>query len=182
VCCCRSTAATSPADRHPLTIAQIALHGSIEETTMSETDKPGYIPPDLSMYGEEHIRRYEATDGEVGYLWNGATCLVLTTTGAKTGTTRKSALICGFDGDDCIVVASQGGAPTHPNWYHNLVANPDVTVQLKGDKFAARARTAQGSERDRLWKVMTDVWPNYDEYTKRTTRVIPVVVLERVKR
>jgi deazaflavin-dependent oxidoreductase (nitroreductase family) len=148
---------------------------------MSEQSESNYVPPDLSMFGEEHIRRYEETDGEVGYLWNGATCLVLTTTGRKSGQTRKSALICGFDGDDFVVVASQGGMPTHPNWYHNLVANPNVTVQVKGDRFPAVARTAEGAERERLWKVMTAVWPNYDEYTKRTTRVIPVVVLERAK-
>jgi deazaflavin-dependent oxidoreductase (nitroreductase family) len=147
---------------------------------MSEEPESTYVPPDLSMFGEEHIRLYEETDGEVGYLWNGATCLVLTTTGRKSGQTRKSALICGFDGDDCIVVASQGGLPTHPNWYHNLSANPNVTVQLKGDRFPAVARTAEGAERERLWKVMTAVWPNYDEYVKRTTRVIPVVVLARV--
>jgi len=139
-----------------------------------------YTKPDLTLFGDEHIRRYEETDGEVGYLWNGATCLVLTTTGRKSGQTRKSALICGFDGERCVVVASQGGAPTHPNWYHNLVADPNVTVQVKGDRFPAIAHTAAGAERERLWKVMTDVWPNYDEYTKRTSRVIPVVVLERV--
>ena len=148
---------------------------------MGDSPESSYVPPDLTIFGDEHIRRYEETDGDEGYLWNGATCLVLTTKGRKSGATRKSALICGFDGDDCIVVASQGGAPTHPNWYHNLSANPNVTVQVKGDRFPATARTAEGAERDRLWKVMTAVWPNYDEYTKRTTRVIPVVVLERVK-
>jgi deazaflavin-dependent oxidoreductase (nitroreductase family) len=141
-----------------------------------------YVKPDVTLIGDEHVRRYEETDGEVGYLWNGATCLVLQTTGAKSGQARKSALICGFDGDHCIVVASYGGAPKHPAWYVNLAADPNVTVQVKGDRFAARARTAEGAERDRLWKIMTAVWPNYDEYTTRTTRVIPVVVLERQPR
>jgi len=139
-----------------------------------------YIKPDLTLFGDEHVRLYEETDGEQGYLWNGATCLVLTTKGRKTGATRKHALICGFDGDTPLVVASQGGAPTHPNWYLNLTADPNVHVQVKGDRFAAVARTAEvGAERDRLWKIMTDVWPNYDQYQERTTRVIPVVVLER---
>jgi len=138
-----------------------------------------YTKPDLTLFGDEHVRRYEETDGEVGYLWNGATALVLTTTGRKTGATRKHALICGFDGESPVVVASQGGAPTHPNWYLNLTADPHVRVQVKSDRFDAIARTAEGEERARLWKLMTDVWPNYDEYTKRTTRVIPVVVLER---
>ncbi len=143
-------------------------------------DDSTYTPPDITLIGADHIRRYEETDGEVGYIWNGATCLVLTTTGRQTGEQRKSALICGFDGETCVVVASQGGMPTHPNWYHNLSANADVTVQVRGDRFAARARTAVGDERDRLWKLMTGIWPNYEEYTKRTTRVIPVVLLERV--
>jgi deazaflavin-dependent oxidoreductase (nitroreductase family) len=145
------------------------------------TDGPAYTPPDLSLYGDEHIRRYEETDGEVGYLWNGAPCLILGTTGRKTGQKRKQALICGFDGDACVVVASNGGSPTHPAWYRNLVADPHVRVQVRGDRFAAVARTAEGDERERLWKVMTAVWPNYDVYTTRTTRTIPVVALERVR-
>jgi deazaflavin-dependent oxidoreductase (nitroreductase family) len=140
---------------------------------------PEYAKPDLTLLGDEHVRRYEETDGEEGYLWNGATALVLATKGRKTGITRKHALICGFDGDTPVVVASLGGAPSHPNWYFNLTADPNVQVQVKGDRFAAVARTAEGAERERLWKLMTDVWPNYDVYQERTTRVIPVVVLER---
>ncbi len=138
-----------------------------------------YTPPDITLLGDEHVRRYEETGGEVGYLWNGATCLALSTTGRKSGLERKTALICGFDGDACVVVASMGGAPAHPQWYLNLEANPEGAVQMRADRFPARARTAEGEERERLWKVMTAVWPNYDEYTKRTSRVIPVVVLER---
>jgi deazaflavin-dependent oxidoreductase (nitroreductase family) len=139
-----------------------------------------YVKPDVSLYGAEHVVRYEATDGEVGYLWNDATCLVLTTTGEKTGKERKYALICGFDEDTCVVVASYAGAPEHPQWYRNVTAHPEVMVQLKGDRFPAVARTAEGVERARLWKVMTNVWPNYDVYTTRTSRVIPVVVLTPV--
>jgi deazaflavin-dependent oxidoreductase (nitroreductase family) len=142
-------------------------------------DRPGYIQPDLSMVGEAHIRRYRETDGEVGYLWNGAPCLILTTTGRKTGHPRDSALIFGRDADRYIVVASKGGAPEHPHWYRNLTANPKVQVQVKGERFTATARRAEGEERERLWKVMTAVWPSYDEYARRTTRTIPVVVLER---
>jgi len=138
-----------------------------------------YVKPDVTLYGAEHIRQYRETDGEVGYLWNGATCLILTTTGEKSGLPRDYALICGSDGDSFVIIASYGGAPQHPQWYRNLVADPNVEVQVKADRFAAVARTAVGEERERLWKVMTTIWPNYDEYTKRTTRVIPVVVLER---
>jgi deazaflavin-dependent oxidoreductase (nitroreductase family) len=138
-----------------------------------------YKPPVLDLYGEEHIRQYRATDGEVGYEWNGATCLLLTTTGRKSGDPRTQALIFSYYEEAYVVVASYGGAPTHPNWYLNLESNPTVEVQVKGDRFTATARTAEGDERTKLWKLSTVTWPNYDEYTKRTDRVIPVVVLDR---
>jgi deazaflavin-dependent oxidoreductase (nitroreductase family) len=134
---------------------------------------------DLSLFGAEHVRRYRETGGEVGFRWNGATCLILTTRGRKSGEARDTPLICGFDGDAWVVVASQGGAPTHPGWYLNLVADPSVEVQVKADRFAATARTAEGAERDRLWKLMTGGWPSYDRYQEGTDRIIPVVVLER---
>jgi deazaflavin-dependent oxidoreductase (nitroreductase family) len=88
-------------------------------------------------------------------------------------------MIYGQDGDSYIVIASQGGAPTHPNWYVNLVAESDVEVQVGADRFRARARPAEGDERKRLWALMTGIWPNYDVYQTRTERRIPVVVLER---
>ncbi len=146
---------------------------------MTDELKPVTSGIDLSMFGDDHVRRYEETDGEVGYLWNGATCLVLTTTGRRSGEERKSALICAFDGDDCVVIASQGGAPTHPAWYHNLTADPNVTVQVKDDRFAAVAHTAEGPERERLWALVNEQWPSYDVYQSRTDRVIPVVVLSK---
>ena len=139
----------------------------------------GYTAPDLTLFGDEHIERYEATDGEVGYEWNGATCLVLTTRGRRSGQPRKFALIFDRRGDDVVVVASKGGAPDHPGWYKNLLVNPEAEVQIRGEKYRVRARTAEGAEREELWRLMTVNWPNYDEYTKRTDRVIPVVVLER---
>ena len=134
---------------------------------------------DLSLFGDEHVRRYLETGGEVGYEWNGAPILVLFTKGRKSGQERSHALIFGTDGDRYLLIASQGGAPTHPNWYLNLTADPNVELQVKDERFAATARTAEGEERDRLWKVMTSVWPSYDTYQTRTDRVIPVVVLER---
>jgi len=141
--------------------------------------KPVTAGLDLSLFGDEHVRQYEDTDGEVGYLWNGAPCLVLTTTGRKTGATRKIPIIFGTDGDDVILIGSQGGAPTHPNWYLNLVADPHGRVQIKGDRYDVVATTVEGPERERLWKVMTDIWPSYDTYQTRTDRVIPVVRLAR---
>ena len=132
------------------------------------------------LFGDEHIRRYEETDGEVGHDWEGgAPCLILTTKGRKTGEDRKFALIYQQHDGDYILVASKGGAPEHPGWYLNLVTNPDVKVQVRADKFAAKARTADDAERAELWPVMTNVWPDYDKYQTKTDRQIPVVVLER---
>ncbi len=131
------------------------------------------------LFGQEHVRRYVETDGEVGYVWReGAPILILTFAGRKTGKEYSTPLIFGRDGDRYVIVASQGGRPEHPNWYLNLAANPEVRVQVKGDVFRACARTAEGEERERLWRLMNEIWPHYDEYQTRTERVIPVVVLE----
>ncbi|PXY21747.1 nitroreductase family deazaflavin-dependent oxidoreductase [Prauserella sp. PE36] len=133
------------------------------------------------LFGDEHVRRYEETDGEVGHDWeNGAPTLILTTKGRKTGKERKFALIYQEHEGDYVIVASKGGADEHPGWYHNLVADPQVTVQVKADKFAAKARTASESEKAVLWPKMAAVWPAFDDYQKKTDRDIPVVVLERV--
>jgi proline iminopeptidase len=134
------------------------------------------------LFGEEHVRRYVETDGEVGYIWReGAPILILTTTGRKSGEERSTPLIFGEDGDNVVVVASQGGAPEHPGWYRNLAKTPEVGVQIKGDRFRARARTTEGDERDRLWRQMNGIWSYYDAYQEKTARTIPVVVLERVR-
>lgn len=126
----------------------------------------------------KHIEEYVESDGENGHLWKGAPSLLLTTEGRKTGQLRRSALIYGRDGDNYVIVASKGGAPHHPAWYLNLTANPIVRVQVKAEEFSARARTSSGDERQRLWTVMTAIWPSYDDYATRTDRQIPVVVLE----
>jgi deazaflavin-dependent oxidoreductase (nitroreductase family) len=141
--------------------------------------EPGYTPPDITLVGDEHVRRYLETGGAVGHEWNGVHTLVLTTTGRKSGQPRRSAMIYGQDGGALVVIASLGGAPAHPSWYLNLVAEPDVDVQVGAERFGARARTAEGDERARLWSVMARIWPNYDVYQARTERRIPVVVLER---
>jgi deazaflavin-dependent oxidoreductase (nitroreductase family) len=135
---------------------------------------------DFSLFGAEHVKKYVETNGEVGYVWNGAPILILTTTGRKSGEERSTPLIFGRDGDDYVLVASQGGRPQHPHWYRNLVAQPEVQLQVKDDRFRARARTAEGEERDRLWRAMNEIWAPYDSYQEKTERVIPVVVLERI--
>ena len=133
-----------------------------------------------TLYGKEHVRRYRETDGGEGHIWKeGSTILLLTTTGRNSGKETTTPLIYQVDGDNPVIVASQGGAPAHPGWYRNLSKNPEVGVQILGDQFRARARTAEGEERERLWRKMNEIWPHYDEYARRTDRVIPVVVLER---
>ena len=132
------------------------------------------------LHGQEHVDVYLETDGEVGHDWRkGSPVLILTTTGRKSGETRQNALIYGLAGDNPMVVASKGGNPQHPGWYLNLKDNPDVQVQIYGDKFAARARDATAEERPELWKQMAEIWPDYDNYQQRTDREIPVVILER---
>lgn len=125
-----------------------------------------------------HVATYEATDGTDGAEFNGFPCVVLTTTGRKTGKTRKSPLIRVHDGTNYVVIASMGGQPTHPVWYLNLDADPDVTLQDKAEVRQLRARTAEGEERERLWKVATGTYPDYDDYQTNCERQIPVVVLE----
>jgi deazaflavin-dependent oxidoreductase (nitroreductase family) len=134
----------------------------------------------MPLYGQEHIDRYVATDGEEGHDWQGTQALLLTTTGRRTGQDRVSPLIYGRHGDDYLVVASKGGTPENPAWYLNLEANPEVGLQVKGDKFKAHARTATPQEKAVLWPIMTKEWPDYDTYQTKTDRDIPVVVLERL--
>jgi proline iminopeptidase len=132
------------------------------------------------LFGDEHVERYRATDGEEGFEWReGSHILLLTTTGRKSGNPTTAPLIFGLDGDNPVIVASKGGAPDHPGWYKNLAKNRDVEVQIKGDVFRARARDAEGEERERLWQMMLGHWPPYAEYQTKTDRQIPVVVLER---
>ena len=134
-----------------------------------------------NLFGDEHVRRYRETGGEVGHLWrNGSTILLLTTTGRATGEKRTVPLIYAQDGPRYVIVASKGGAPDHPGWYKNLAKHPDVELQVKGEVFRAHARTATGDERARLWRKANEVWPPYDDYAKKTPREIPVVVLERI--
>jgi len=128
---------------------------------------------------QAHAKRYIETDGRDGQIWEGVTTLLLTTSGRRSGQPRTTPLIYGRAGEKYLIVGSRGGAPTHPGWYENLVANPVVRVQVMADRFKARARTATPAERPALWKTMAAIWPPYDEYQQRTAREIPVVILER---
>jgi deazaflavin-dependent oxidoreductase (nitroreductase family) len=133
------------------------------------------------LHGEEHIRNYRETDGEYGHDWRkGSSTLLLTTTGRRSGEPRTAPLIYGRNGDDYLLVASKGGSDVPPAWYVNLREHPEVEVQVLGDRFRARARTATAEERPRLWREMVSHWPDYDKYQTKTSREIPVVVLERI--
>ena len=126
-----------------------------------------------------HIGEYVESGGTRGHRRWGVTTLLLTTRGRRTGTLRRTGLIYGTDGDRYVVVASNGGKPDNPAWLLNLRADPDVEVQVGEETFAGRARVATGDERERLWRSMADMWPDYDKYRQKATREIPVVVLER---
>ena len=133
------------------------------------------------LFGAEHVRAYRETDGELGHDWkNGSSVLLLTTTGRQSGEERTTPLIYGRSGEDYLIVASNGGSPTPPGWYGNLIEQPEVDIQVLGDRFKARARTATAEEKPAMWQEMVGHWPPYDDYQARTDREIPVVVLERV--
>ena len=135
---------------------------------------------DDSIFGDEHVRVYQETDGERGYLWrNGTEILLLTTTGRKSGDEHTTPLIHRVDDGRWVIVASKGGATEHPAWFLNLEENPAAEIQVLDEKIPVTFSVAEGDERERLWKDMAEVWPDYDEYQKKTDREIPVVVLER---
>jgi deazaflavin-dependent oxidoreductase (nitroreductase family) len=133
--------------------------------------------PDYSLFGDEHVRQYEATGGKVGHDWNGTSCLVLHTTGRRSGAIRKFPLIYGRDGNDYVLIASKGGAPDNPGWYKNLVANPEAKIQVWDQVIPVTARTGSAHDKQRVWPVMTKQWPGYDGYQAGTKRNIPVVLL-----
>ena len=134
----------------------------------------------MNDFNEKLIAEFRANGGQVSGMFAGRPMLLLTTTGAKSGQQRTTPLVHTRDGDKIVVIASKGGAPTNPAWYHNLVANPTVTVELGTEKFPARATVVTGAERDRLFAAQAALMPAFAEYETKTTRKIPVVVLERL--
>lgn len=144
------------------------------------------IPPSPSMTDEQWlalndgvIAEFRANGGRCGGRWEGNPMILLTTTGARTGQERVSPITYTTDGDDLVVIASKAGAPHHPAWYHNLVANPEVVVELGAERYAARARVAEEPERTRLFDARIAVMPRFGDYMGMTDRTIPVVVIER---
>jgi deazaflavin-dependent oxidoreductase (nitroreductase family) len=143
---------------------------------------PTYQAPDLGLLGPEHARVYRETNGEQGYIWNGSPILLVTTKGRISGEPRTIPIIFTPWGDGWAIIASKGGSPTHPKWYLNVLDDPHVQVQVKADVYEATARTAPSPEREQIWAEAIKHWPNYDVYQTRTTRQIPVVVLEPVRK
>lgn len=133
--------------------------------------------PDFSLFGDDHVRSYEETAGQVGHDWNGTSCLILHARGRKSGALRKVPLIYARDGDDYVIVASKGGAAEHPGWYLNLLAHPDVAIQVWGEVIPVTARTGSAEDKRRVWPAMVAQWPDYDAYQAKCPRDIPVVLL-----
>ncbi len=136
--------------------------------------------PDEDLFGAEHVRVYQETGGERGHSWrNGTTILLLTTKGRRSGEPRTTPLIYRADGDRWVIVASKGGAPEDPAWFSNLEADPNATIQVLADEIPVTMSVAEGDERSRLWDLLAEAWPDYNEYQKKTDREIPIVILER---
>jgi deazaflavin-dependent oxidoreductase (nitroreductase family) len=133
----------------------------------------------MNDYNRAVIEEFHANGGKVGGPLAGIPLLLLTTTGAKSGKQRINPLAYTTDGERLVILASKNGAPTHPDWYHNLVAHPEVTVEVGTDTFAARATVVDGAERDKLFANMAALLPIYAEHQAQVTRTIPVVVLTR---
>ena len=136
---------------------------------------------DFNAFNDALIADLRANAGKASSgPFQGRPVLILTTTGAKSGERRENPLAYTRDGDHYVVIASKRGAPTHPHWFHNLVAHPEVILEVLGERFAARARVAEGEEHDRLYAAQAALMPGFAEYQLKTSRKIPVVVLERI--
>ncbi len=147
------------------------------------------LAPNMPEWMVKHANLYLASGGKEGQMYKAdagrhgeitAPALLLTTTGRKSGEKFIFPLFYGTEGDSYIIVASKGGAPEHPGWYRNILANPEVEVQVGTKKLKARARTVEGEERSQLWKKALEFWPPYADYALKTEREIPVVVLDPV--
>lgn len=135
--------------------------------------------PEVNDWNAKIIDEFRSHEGRVGGPFEGAPVLLLHTTGVKTGQTRVNPMMYLLEGDTPHVFASKAGQPTNPDWYHNLVSNPRVTVELGTETFDATARVITGEERDRIYARQAELYPGFAEYQEKTTRVIPVVALDK---
>lgn len=134
--------------------------------------------PDMQDWNRRTVEEFRATKGQVGGMWEGRPLLLLTTTGAKSGQRRTNPVMYLREGDRLFVFASKGGAPSHPDWYRNLLAHPEVTVELGDQTYPAVAKPVTGEERDRIYAKWAQMYPQFQEYQEKTTRIIPVIELE----
>ncbi len=134
---------------------------------------------DLNETNKQIIKEFRANDGVVGGPFEGFTLLLLHHVGAKSGTDRVSPLVYRNEGEAWVVFGSKGGAPTNPDWYYNLLVNPNTTVEVGTETFAVHARVAEGAERTRIWETVKTKIPTFAQYEARSGRDIPVIVLER---
>jgi deazaflavin-dependent oxidoreductase (nitroreductase family) len=134
----------------------------------------------MAEFNQKVIDEFRSTGGKVGGPFAGAPMIIVTHRGAKSGRPYTTPLVYSKDGDRYVIIASKAGSPTNPAWYHNLLAHPEVTVEVGSEKFQARAVEVKGAERDRLFDAQAGLMPQFNEYKARTTRVIPVLALERV--
>ena len=135
----------------------------------------------MSSFNDQIIAEFRANEGKVGGPFEGASMVLLTTTGAKSGQQRTTPLVYTRDGDRLIIIASAAGADKHPAWFHNLVANPQVTLEVGTEQYPARATVPDEPERSRLYAQMAAINPGFNAYQEKTSRIIPVVLLDREK-
>ena len=133
----------------------------------------------MTDFNAQIIEEFRANGGKVGGQFEGAPLLLLHSTGAKSGQERVNPMMYQADGDRFAVFASRGGSPTNPDWYHNLVAHPEATIEVGEETIPVVARVAEGDERERIWERQKREWPGFADYERRTTRQIPVIILER---
>ena len=134
---------------------------------------------DQKDYNRQLIEEFRANRGKAGGPFEGRPMLLLTTTGAKSGQLRTSPMMYVPDGNRLLVIASNAGAPTHPDWYRNLVAHPEVTIEIKNETYRATAIVMEGAARERLWNSIVEQYPFFTEHQAKTPRQIPVIALER---
>lgn len=135
----------------------------------------------MAEFNKRVIDEFRANGGKVGPPFAGAPMILVTHKGAKSGKTYTTPLVYSKDGDRFVIIASKAGAPNNPSWYHNLLAYPEVTLEIGVERFRARATVAEGEERERLFSAQAQLMPQFNDYRNRTTRQIPVIVLERLK-
>lgn len=134
---------------------------------------------DLNTWNQQIIDEFRANGGKVGGPFEGAPMLLLHTTGARSGQPRVNPLVYQAVGDSFAIFASKAGAPTNPDWYHNLLAKPHADVEVGTDRVAVTSRVAGGEERERIWSTQKERFPNFTEYEAKTSREIPVIILDR---